>query len=87
MSADLFTEKDVRELLVSVGASPVIAGSDLARSFEELGLDSLARIEMASRVKERYRVEVEEVLTPEATPAGMRQLVNARLAGATDEAA
>jgi acyl carrier protein len=83
MAAETITESDVRQLLVAVGASPVTAGGDLDRSFEELGLDSLARIEIASRVIEQFGVEVEEELTPQETPAGMRQLVNQRLTDAT----
>ncbi|EKX66895.1 acyl carrier protein [Streptomyces ipomoeae] len=77
------TESDVRQLLVAVGVSPATAGRDLDRSFEELGMDSLARIEIASRVMERFGVEVEEDLTAQETPAGMRQLVNQRLTEAT----
>jgi acyl carrier protein len=83
VAAEMLTEKDVRELLVTVGVSPLDAGGDLGRSFEDLELDSLARLELASQIKERAGVEVEEDLTPQQTPTGMQQLVNQRLADAS----
>ncbi|GIG92078.1 acyl carrier protein [Plantactinospora endophytica] len=82
METGTLTDDDVRGLLLAVGASPAVAAGDLTRSFEELELDSLARIEIASRVKDRFGVEVEDDLTPSETPIGLQRLVNARLAAA-----
>jgi acyl carrier protein len=79
----MITESEVRQLLMTVGVSPVTAEGDLDVSFEELGLDSLARIEIASRVLDRFGVEVEEQLTSQETPAGMRRLVNEKLTAVT----
>ncbi|MBX6766655.1 MAG: acyl carrier protein [Actinomadura rubrobrunea] len=80
-SAPALTDDDVRALLRAVGAAGGAPG-DRSRTFEELGLDSLARFEIASRIKNRYGVDVESEITAETSPAGLRDLVNSRLAGA-----
>lgn len=79
MATDVFTDRDAHELLVAVGLAPDAGNDSYERSFEALGLDSLARVEMASRIGQRYGVDVEEDLTPELTPVGMTRLVNERL--------
>ncbi|PRX02695.1 UNVERIFIED_ORG: minimal PKS acyl carrier protein [Actinomadura viridilutea] len=71
----------MQALLRAVGAAGAAPG-DRGRTFEELGLDSLARFEIASRIKNRYGVDVESEITAETSPAGLRDLVNSRLAGA-----
>jgi methyltransferase (TIGR00027 family) len=76
-----FTDDVVRDLLVSVGLDRGAAGDAMDDSFESLGLDSLARMEIATRIQERFDVDVEEKLTAETTPALMRKLVTERLAG------
>ncbi|MFJ2608275.1 acyl carrier protein [Streptomyces sp. NPDC091279] len=75
------TESDVRELLVAVGVSPPDAESGFDSSFEELGMDSLARLEIAGRLLDRFGITVDDELTPEETPAGIHRLVNLRLTG------
>jgi acyl carrier protein len=82
MATEVFSHTDVRDLLVAVGCADAAASATYAASFEELELDSLARVEMASRIKSRYGIDVEDDLDPTLTPDGMRQLVNERLAAA-----
>lgn len=81
MAETELTENDVRQLLVAVGVDPLAAEGGLDSSFEELGMDSLARLEIAGRLLDRYGITVEDELTPHETPAGIRQLVNLRLTG------
>ncbi|GAA3508621.1 acyl carrier protein [Actinomadura keratinilytica] len=81
-SAPVLTDDDVQALLRAVGAPAGVTAGDHGRSFEELGLDSLARFEIASRIKRRYGVDIEDDITAETSPAGVRDLVNGRLAGA-----
>ncbi|WP_436756902.1 SAM-dependent methyltransferase [Streptosporangium sp. V21-05] len=75
-----FTDENVRELLLAVGLDPGTGDDALERSFDELDLDSLARVEIATRIQDRFGVDVEEQLTAEATPSLMRELVTERLA-------
>lgn len=76
------TDDVVRDLLVSVGLDRDTAGDSLTmeRDFEALGLDSLARMEIATRIQERFGVDIEDKLTADATPALMKKLVTGRLA-------
>jgi acyl carrier protein len=73
------TDQAVRTLLIAVGADPRVDAPDFDTSFEELGLDSLARTEFATRVKELTGVEVEDDLAPSTTPMVVLALVRARL--------
>jgi len=57
-----FTEDEMRALLVKVGLNPVPADA-LERTFADLQLDSLARIEIATRLRESHGVDVETALT------------------------
>ncbi|MEU8382918.1 acyl carrier protein [Streptosporangium sp. NPDC048865] len=75
-----FTDENVRELLLAVGLDPAAGDAALERSFGELDLDSLARVEIATRIQDRFGVDVEERLTADVTPSLMRELVNERLA-------
>ena len=82
MTREIFTDEDVRELLVIVGMGPSVTSQVYGMSFDVLELDSLARVEIASRVRDRFGVDVEEQLTADATPAYLKQLVNQRLSAA-----
>ncbi|GAB3744503.1 acyl carrier protein [Microlunatus parietis] len=76
------TDDDLRQLLLAVGLDAATAVPEsYQRSFTDLDLDSLARVEIASRIQDQFGVEIEPDLTAEATPAGIRDLVNDRLAG------
>jgi acyl carrier protein len=72
-----FTEDDMRALLIKVGLNPVPANA-LERSFAELELDSLARIEIATRLRESHGADVESELTvgDDLTPSRVVTMVN-----------
>jgi acyl carrier protein len=80
MATEAFTDTDVRDLLVAVGCASARTADAYGTTFEELDVDSLARVEMASRIKSRLGIDVEDDLGPDSTPAGMRRLVNDRIA-------
>jgi acyl carrier protein len=82
MGREIFTDADVRDLLVVVGMEPSVDSQVYGLTFEALELDSLARVEIASRLRDRYGVEVEEELTADTTPDHLKQLVNQRLSSA-----
>lgn len=82
MSDQLFTDHLLREQLLAVGADRGLSSDDLDRTFEALGLDSLARVEFAARVQDRFGLDVEEHVVPECTPNEIRNLVQNRLVGA-----
>jgi hypothetical protein len=82
MSADTgpaFTDEDLGVLLRAVGADHV-GPAALDQSFEQLALDSLARTEIAARVRERWSTDIEADLTADTTPNQVRGLVLDRLA-------
>ncbi|WP_433429243.1 phosphopantetheine-binding protein [Nonomuraea sp. CA-141351] len=77
--AERFTDHDLRKLLAAVGLDQSLSESELSRSFEELGLDSLARMEIATRIQDDHDVDVEADLTADNTPEDLMRMVNARL--------
>jgi hypothetical protein len=72
-----FTEGDMRALLLKVGLNPVPADA-LERTFADLELDSLARIEIATRLRESCGADVELALTTgdDLTPYQVLAMVN-----------
>ncbi len=72
-----FTEEDMRGLLLAVGLNPVPPNA-LESTFAELALDSLARIEIATRLRESHGADVESVLTTgeDLTPGQVMDMVN-----------
>lgn len=86
MSADttvvVLSDEDIRTLLLAVGLDPAAGPDADSRSFDELDLDSLARMELAARIQDRYGVDVEEDITGDLSPSGLRLLVNARVGAA-----
>lgn len=72
-----FTEGDMRGLLLAVGLNPVPADA-LESTFAQLELDSLARIEIATRLREAHGADVESVLTTgdDLTPGQVVGMVN-----------
>jgi heme-degrading monooxygenase HmoA/acyl carrier protein len=66
-------------MLAAVGLDPALGEAALARTLEALDLDSLARVELASRIKSRYGIDIEDEITPESTPADVEQLISTRL--------
>lgn len=75
------TEDEMKALLRRVGLNPMPAGA-LAATFAELSLDSLARIEIATRIQESHGVNLEHLLATgtELTPGGVMAMVNDELA-------
>lgn len=69
----------VEELLRSVG-SP-ISDNDDGRTFGEIGVDSLARMEISKRVQDDYGADIEARLTEETTPAGLREMISGLTGG------
>ncbi|REE97574.1 phosphopantetheine-binding protein [Thermomonospora umbrina] len=72
MAAQSFTDADVRQVLHAVG----VPADDHHLTFEQLDVDSLALMEMATRIMRSHGVDIEELLTPDRTPAAMKALVN-----------
>jgi acyl carrier protein len=83
VTPNLFTEADVQDLLTAVGMEPAASSQAHSLSFDALDLDSLARMEIASRIRGRFGIEVEEELTADTTPEYMKDFVNQRLAAAS----
>lgn len=78
MARYTFGESDMNELLARVGVDD--AGAAYARSFSDLDLDSLARVEISTRIKDRFGVEVDEERIAGLTPGHLVNFVNERLA-------
>jgi len=68
------TAADVVEALLFAVGTGVLA-QDETRSFGELGVDSLARIEICKRVQDRYGTDIESRLTEDTTPAGLSSII------------
>ncbi|WP_280266628.1 acyl carrier protein [Nocardia wallacei] len=83
----IMTIDELRRILVACAGgdedAPELAGDFSAVEFEELGYDSLALIETASRIQHDFGVTVpEEQLIELKTPQELIDIVNNRLAGA-----
>ncbi|MEV4113894.1 acyl carrier protein [Nonomuraea sp. NPDC049695] len=78
MAREMFTEDALRTFLLAVGLAP--AQEDYSLTFEQLQLDSLARVEMAARIEDQYGVALE--IDADQSPRAVADLVNANLAGA-----
>ncbi|GAA3383106.1 acyl carrier protein [Cryptosporangium minutisporangium] len=76
-AATAMTDVDLRTILLDVGLDPDV---DVAAdaTLEELGLDSLALLEVATRIEDRYGVRLDESSTPGLSPTALRQLVNSQ---------
>ncbi|MBP2708258.1 acyl carrier protein [Microbispora sp. RL4-1S] len=78
MARQTFTDEDLRTLLLAVGLAPT--QDDYSLTFDELQLDSLARVELATRIEDRYGVALE--IDADQSPRVVANLVNADLTGA-----
>lgn len=78
-----FTLDDLKRILRASGGEPDVAfleGDISDVTFGELGYDSLAVLELASRVEDEYAVVVPDSAVQELpTPADVVDFVNARL--------
>lgn len=70
---------EVATLLMAVGTS--LSAGDEDRSFTELGVDSLARIEISKRVEGRFGVDIETQLGEDTTPAVLRSIIDGLASG------
>lgn len=79
MSAHKLTDDELRKLLLAVGLDPASGAEAYTLRFDELDLDSLARFELASRIGDRFGINIEDEVTAECTPDDVRKLVNERV--------
>jgi len=76
-----FTIDDLMELLVSkVGLPPEARTEDPEQTFGELGLDSLAFLQLQSELQERYGIELPDERPLAQTIGEIAGAVNERLA-------
>jgi acyl carrier protein len=75
MFTTLLSDADMSALLIAVGVESPADPHIFDSSFEELEIDSLGRTELATRVADRFGVDVEEDLLPETTPNELRLIV------------
>nr|CEL19975.1 hypothetical protein [Kibdelosporangium sp. MJ126-NF4]CTQ97199.1 hypothetical protein [Kibdelosporangium sp. MJ126-NF4] len=77
------TDAELAELLLAVGVEPPANPELFDKSFDDLGIESLAQAELASRLDDRYGVDLEEWLEPETTPNEMRRQVAEKMKAST----
>lgn len=70
------SDEDFRTLLLGIGLDRRKGPESWSTTFTDLDLDSLARVELASRIKTLTGVEVEDRITADSTPAEILELVN-----------
>lgn len=75
ISQTLFSDADMSALLIAVGVEAPAPPQIFDSSFDELEIDSLGRTELATRVADRFGVDVEENMLPETTPNELRLIV------------
>lgn len=85
MTAQPITIEDIKRILrQAAGESEgVDLDGDIAdERFEDLGYDSIALLEVSSRITQEYGVRIEDSAAAEAdTPAVLLKVVNAELGG------
>lgn len=79
MSTAIVSDQELTQLLVAVGADHDVSIGHFDNSLEDLGLDSLARAELATKIRAKYRTELGEEIQPEATPNDVRRIVMTKL--------
>ncbi|MFC0436767.1 acyl carrier protein [Kutzneria buriramensis] len=79
--SDRITLADLRQILVeSAGEDDLLLGDIEHTPFAELGYDSLALIETAALIKQRFGVQIaDDAIAGLATPAEVLDLVNGTL--------
>ncbi|WP_331729308.1 acyl carrier protein (plasmid) [Streptomyces sp. NBC_01003] len=84
MISQEFTLDHIREILRQCAGEPehLPLDSEIAvRTFEEIGYDSLARLEVCGRIEREYGVRLDtELLSGTSTPADLIAAVNGQLA-------
>jgi minimal PKS acyl carrier protein len=83
---DAFTVDDVGRILRECAGEPDSVGLDddiTAVTFEEMGYDSLALLEMAARIQQEFQVDIPDDLVGDLpTPGDVVGYVGSRLAAA-----
>ncbi|MGW1510613.1 acyl carrier protein [Streptomyces sp. NPDC002394] len=83
MSSTDFTLDDIRGILRQSAGEPEnlpLDGDIAERTFEEIGYDSLARLEACGRIEREYGVSLDaELIQGTSTPAYLIAAVNAQL--------
>ncbi|AXL88814.1 actinorhodin polyketide synthase [Streptomyces sp. CB09001] len=83
MSHGVFTIDDLKRILLEGSGAPEgidLDGSILDTEFSDLGYDSLALLETASRIEREYGIELDESVVGDATtPAALLDAVTAHL--------
>ncbi|MGV9294747.1 cupin domain-containing protein [Amycolatopsis sp. NPDC003676] len=64
---------EVEDLLGAVGTK--VLARDGHTCFGDLGVDSLARLEISKRVQDRYGSDIEDLLTAETTPVALGEII------------
>jgi len=88
MADNVLSLDDLRRILAeAAGADDEATGVDsdaLDITFEELGYDSLALMETASRIEREYAIKLDEsVLADAETPRALLDLINVQLSAAS----
>lgn len=86
LAPGVLTDSDLAELLTAVGIESDLVSTPSTESLADLGLDSLALMELIARIKDRFGVDLDADLTLEFTPAAMRSLADSRATVAGDRA-
>lgn len=73
--------EDLRRLLLFVGVDPSVDVESTSESLEQLGLDSLASLEITTRIKQRFGLVLDEQELQGLRPSELRERVNVLLAG------
>lgn len=83
MTDQEFTLDDIRGILRACAGEPEflpLDGEIADRSFEEIGYDSLARLELSGRIEREYGVTIDaDLLRGTSTPAELIAAVNGQL--------
>jgi acyl carrier protein len=83
MDNTVLSDAELSRLLVAVGADRDIDSLQFDRSFEDLGLDSLAQAEFAAKLKEHCRADVQEHIAADVSPNKIRRFVLDELSART----
>jgi acyl carrier protein len=82
MDAQRFTVQDLKHILVErVGIAEGLVRDDLTQTFEEMGLDSLAIVELQLAIQQKYGIAIADNETTHIkTLGGTIEFTNRRIA-------
>ena len=80
LSTIIIDPDEIYSLMKAVGVDPAtVSTAAWDTSFEDLDVDSLGRLELATRVQERWGIDIEDEIVEELTPNQLVRLVDTRL--------